>query len=117
MPPPEYVVYRNETGGRRCTATCPQQASCLSVGPLLYPNEDIDYCLAEKAESHCKLYFNTLLLLLVLLCNIGKLLCLFSTLMLARYDPLITVGDAIASFISFPEESTMNRGALTYDDF
>ena len=110
------IVYNNETG-TQCGAPCPKDTICLSVGPLLYSDEKIDYCLAEVAESHCKLYFSTSLLFVVLLCNAVKLFCLFLTLTMAEFDPLITIGDAIASFMSSPEELTANLGALTYDDF
>lgn len=66
----------------------------------------IEYCLAEPTESHCTIRIYTTLLILVIVCNSIKMICLTSTVFFIRLEPLATIGDAISSFIQQPDPNT-----------
>ena len=73
----------------------------------------IEYCLAEPVEPSCMISISTPLLITVIICNAAKLTCLVYTLLLGDFKPLITVGDAIASFLRSPDERTRECGLLS----
>lgn len=65
----------------------------------------IEYCLVEIRPERCSIRLSPGLLLLVILFNGIKLLCLASTLLLRDFLPLATVGDALAAFLEHPESA------------
>lgn len=73
----------------------------------------VKYCLAESIEAHCKVTFNVYMLLISVICNAAKLAVFLLILLLPGFKPLITVGDAIASFLTFPDPVTSRIGAPT----
>ena len=77
--------------------TFDQSVSVLSKTP-------ISYCLAEKARQHCRISFSMRLMSGVIACNILKIICM--GYMVWRLDtcPLVTLGDALASFLERPGE-------------
>ncbi|KAK4909791.1 hypothetical protein LTR49_021460 [Elasticomyces elasticus] len=72
-------------------------------------NAKIDYCLSQIAPSHCKLQFSLHILITVILMNAGKAACMFLTLYRQREATLVTVGDALSSFLDRPDELTKGR--------
>jgi hypothetical protein len=75
-------------------------------------NQKIDYCLAEKADSHCKLEFSISILVAVILCNLIKSAAMFWTLFRQRENTLVTFGDALESYLESPDRSTASRCLL-----
>lgn len=73
----------------------------------------VQYCLAESIESHCKVTFNVFMLLVSVVCNALKTATFLFLLLLPGFKPLITVGDAIASFLTYPDPVTARVGAPT----
>ncbi|KAL6714604.1 hypothetical protein ACLMJK_008029 [Lecanora helva] len=71
----------------------------------------VEYCLAESIEPHCIVTFNVFLLLIAVICNAVKAAALLTLLFLPGFKPLITVGDAIASFLTYPDQITAKDGA------
>ena len=68
----------------------------------------IDYCLCrEKTNDRCMLQFSLPFMLIVIVCNMVKTICLSSTVMQESH-PLVTLGDAIASFLNKPDAATKN---------
>jgi len=76
----------------------------------------VDYCLSERATPRCKLQFNTSIAILVTALNVFKALLMFSTVLLVKEDPLMTMGDAVASFMTNNDMTTKNMCLLTQDD-
>ena len=109
------ILLRNRTG-TYCIASCPTGQACLNQGSVLQASETVDYCLAEAIEPLCKVYISPSLLFAVLVCNFIKVVCLILTLNVNGFNPLVTVGDAIASFIRDPDKSTNNYGALASEE-
>lgn len=74
-----------------------------------------DYCLAQVVQPRCRLLLSVPILAIVVFCNICKVIAIFSTLAL-RQDMLLSVGDAIASFLQEPDECTNGLGLISLDD-
>ncbi|KAL9562689.1 hypothetical protein ACKAV7_013253 [Fusarium commune] len=76
----------------------------------------VDYCLSESFYAPCRLSIaNPLLLIVCIMCISKCLLCAY-TLKVRSWsteDPLMTVGDAISSFIAKPD--TCTKGMCTLD--
>lgn len=66
----------------------------------------IDYCLSRLMDNRCELQFNVFILLVVAICNLVK--GVIMTWMALRYEAprLMTLGDALASFLKTPDSST-----------
>lgn len=69
----------------------------------------IDHCLAQPVEPHCKLQFSLGILIAVIICNAVKSSAMFWTLRRQKEVTLVTIGDAIASYLDEPDESTKGR--------
>lgn len=76
----------------------------------------IDYCLAEITPSHCKLQFSLQILVTVILMNACKSACMFLTLWRQKDATLVTVGDAMTSFLDHPDERTKGRCLMSKVD-
>ncbi|ENH75560.1 hypothetical protein FOC1_g10005534 [Fusarium oxysporum f. sp. cubense race 1] len=99
--------------------------SSLDTG-VIYMNETkyepafqtmkVDYCLSERFHAPCRLSIaNPLLLIVCIMCLSKCLLCAY-TLKVRSWkseEPLMTVGDAISSFIAKPD--TCTKGMCTLD--
>lgn len=96
------------------------QESCLSHSLCLPEVQEwtitIDHCLAEPIQEYCRLHLNTSVLLIVILCNLIKGICLLSALLITGFTPLVTVGDAIASFLIDPDTKTIREGSISAVD-
>ncbi|KAF5968617.1 hypothetical protein FBULB1_10647 [Fusarium bulbicola] len=79
----------------------------------------VDYCLSEKFQAPCRLSIaNPLLLIVCIMCITKCLLCSY-TLKVRCWsieEPLMTVGDAIASFIAKPDTCTTGMCTLNTED-
>ncbi|KAF9061621.1 hypothetical protein BDP27DRAFT_1485807, partial [Rhodocollybia butyracea] len=69
-------------------------------------NWTMPYCLSETTTASCQLEFNLPLLSIVVAFNIVKVACMVIVATRMRDNPLITLGDAIASFTNNPEPLT-----------
>ena len=72
----------------------------------------VDYCLAQPAPQRCELDLSIGILAFVIVCNVAKITCFFYTLSLDKFEPLITIGDAIKSFLANPDHTTSSLGLL-----
>lgn len=76
----------------------------------------VQECLAqptEKFDAECTVSITLTLLIAVIVCNAVKAICLLCTLMATSFHPLVTVGDAVASFMQRPDPSTLACGPLS----
>lgn len=93
--------------------TCTQSASerCPHPAPKNWTVLDspIEYCLSERTEPSCKLQFSLVIMVIVILCNFAKCLCMGLTLWKPSSMPLLTLGDAITSFLDLPDPNTVNN--------
>ena len=66
----------------------------------------IEHCLAMKSTENCKLQVNMPLCVVVVVLNLMKLAAMLMVCHVVRETPLLTVGDAIASFLRDQDETT-----------
>ena len=66
----------------------------------------IDYCLSKPVREHCKLQFSLTIMIVVIVCNMIETVCMIIILWKQDLEPLVTLGDAIASFLDRPDVTT-----------
>jgi hypothetical protein len=71
------------------------------------------YCLAQPFRADCELKIAPLLLLVVIVCNASKFAYMLVILRSNHFTPLLTVGDAVASFIDDPDPTTVSKGTVS----
>lgn len=77
----------------------------------------IDYCLARITEPHCKLQLSLYIMIPVMICNLIKAASMFWTLFFQREITLVTFGDALASWLDKPDNSTRYRCLMGKAEF
>ena len=68
----------------------------------------VQYCWSEKVEENCRVGFSLYFAIVVMVCNFVKVIGMFLTLKTHKRSALITVGDAIESFLD--DEDVTTRG-------
>lgn len=93
----------------------PVSDSVYTYNPVLL---QVQYCLASPAATQSFIEINPGILLGVVICNVIKIICFVLTLTYAFRDhqPLITTGDAVESFLAYPEQLTAGNSVLAADD-
>ena len=66
----------------------------------------------QKVEERRTVRMSLTILITVAACDLIKLTCMLSVLRLRNFDPLITISDAIASFLDERDISTAGCGML-----
>jgi hypothetical protein len=69
-------------------------------------NFEVDHCLSQNTSEQCRLQYSFKILLIVIVCDIAKVLAMSATLFMVSERPLATLGDAIASFLERPDPYT-----------
>ncbi|KAF5682420.1 hypothetical protein FDENT_7664 [Fusarium denticulatum] len=99
------------------------QSGVIITDPRVFKTKyrvmQVDRCYSEKYEAPCRLSIaNSLLLIVCIMCLFKTVLCLLVLKLRVWGDenPLMTPGDAIASFISRPDEETRGMCTLTMED-
>lgn len=67
---------------------------------------DIDYCLSEQVPGNCDLNFSLAIMVVVIICNVSKALIMLFIAFRLRDKPLITIGDAVDSFLNDRDPKT-----------
>jgi hypothetical protein len=74
----------------------------------------IAYCLSERPRIQCSLQVSGQLWLVVIVFNAIKVICIILTIIVVcQEEPLLTIGDAIASFISIKDNLTKGACMLS----
>ena len=81
-----------------------QHASAWTINDL-----GVDYCLSQPVPEQCRLQFSLAIMIVVVACNFVKLVCFCIILWKRHWKPLVTLGDAIASFLDRPDPTTIER--------
>ena len=66
----------------------------------------VQYCLSQRVEEHCKLQFSLVIMAIVMICNLIKTVCMGWIAWKQDPEPLVTLGDAIVSFLNRPDITT-----------
>ena len=73
-------------------------------------------CFSKDTAEQCQLYFSLPICLAVVVCNIIKVICMYLTARTDRTGILLTVGDALSSFLDKPDQMTRGRCFLSRHD-
>lgn len=63
----------------------------------------VKYCLAERVPGKCKLEYSLPLAIIVIVFNIVKAIVICAVALTMNEQPILTTGDAVASFLKSPE--------------
>ncbi|OCL09335.1 hypothetical protein AOQ84DRAFT_431347 [Glonium stellatum] len=98
---------------------CPSRSltNCTASSAVEVPSPDVwapygspvKYCLVEEVPERCELQLSFNIVTSVIICNIIKATCMWLTLWRHRKPGLVTLGDAIASFLDDPDPETEGR--------
>ena len=78
---------------------------------------NVHYCLSQVVEEHCKVQFSGAIMVVVLVCNLCKMIVMGYIALERPSEPLVTVGDAIASFLNQPDVTTIGNCMAGKDQF
>ncbi|KAK6811974.1 hypothetical protein RU639_012298 [Aspergillus parasiticus] len=73
----------------------------------------VGYCLAERPPQRCKLEYSLPLAIIVIAFNLVKAIIIGYTAASTTEKPILTTGDAVASFMQRPDEFTRGQCLLT----
>ena len=74
--------------------------------------KSIEFCLARPAQQLCTIELLPQVLYAVLVCNAVKVMC-FAAMLMLGFQPLVTLGDAVASFLERPDQFTRGLGPVS----
>ena len=79
-------------------------------------NGSLDYCLSENATQHCKNYWNLPFAAIVVAVNFLKAVLMFYTALGIQEQPLMTMGDAVVSFLTMQDPTTTDRSVMAIEN-
>lgn len=83
---------------------------------ILFTDKPIERCLSETFDEECRLQFSAGIMSVVIACNALKAVAMVLALFLLPEDPLATIGDAAASFLTDPDPNTEGHCLLSRSD-
>lgn len=75
----------------------------------------VDHCLSQRASGACGLFYQVPIAFTILICGLIKVICMWLLLRTDRYELLLTLGDAISSFLQRSDPTTKNWCTLSSD--
>jgi hypothetical protein len=76
----------------------------------------VDYCLSDPAPTRCQLHFSLVIAVIVTVLNIVKAALMFYVAYSTKESPLMTMGDAVASFLDDKDDTTNDMGMFSIHD-
>ncbi|KAH0559280.1 hypothetical protein GP486_004204 [Trichoglossum hirsutum] len=109
-----FLATTSYPGGTNFTSdVCPDN-TCQDYS--LYFGGKIDYCLSEQVKEKCKLEFSLYIMIIVIFCNLVKAVTMGLVVWKERTPALVTLGDAVSSFMEFPDVFTEGMCLVTKAD-
>ncbi|MCJ1281575.1 hypothetical protein MMC26_000895 [Xylographa opegraphella] len=120
---PPLIKVQSYEGNWVCTSSAAYPASRCDVGTSKpdpsnwkFVGHPIAYCLSQQAEEICRFEFSMQLLLAVILCNLITAICMAVTILQQKEPTLVTIGDAISSFLDAPDPTTIKNCMMSRAD-
>lgn len=89
----------------------------IELGDNWFPfDHEVDHCYSELVEETCSYSGNIPIIAVVIVCNFIKMVCMFITAFRLGTGSLITIGDAVASFLEEPDRHTRGQCLVTRDE-
>ena len=82
--------------GRSCTSdkTKAPDAWLITAG-----NFEVDHCRSQQTDEQCSLQYSFMILLIVIRCDIAKIIAMTTTLLIVAEGRFVTLGDIIEWFL------------------
>lgn len=80
-------------------------------------DSEVQYCLSEVVPEKCEFTVNIYVLAVVIALGVVKLACMLATAKNVDQQPLITIGDALSSFLNNADPNTVGMCTWTKTDF
>ncbi|KAI1100503.1 hypothetical protein F4804DRAFT_344695 [Jackrogersella minutella] len=120
---PEYIGRDNTNSliPRDWTFSFDKSGSSLQIATASGYNDRsndmaVKYCLAEPLLVHCKIGLSNLLLMVVVICIFIKVVMCGIIIWKLPHTSLVTLGDAMESFVTKPDSHTIGLGTLDIVD-
>ncbi|KAI9036914.1 uncharacterized protein KD926_001158 [Aspergillus affinis] len=101
---------------KQAKVTCRPTDTSMHVGEM-GDSYTVDGCLSMHVDESCQLLFIPSFAIVVIGCGLIKLACIAVIAHRASTKKLLTVGDAIASFLTHPDPHTMERCLTSKSDW
>ena len=88
------------------------QYASTAEDPSIFDGTRIQYCLSKGVKEHCKLQCSLVIMIVVIVCNLVKTICMSIIAWKQDPEPLVTLGDAIASFLDRPDVKSKGNCVL-----
>lgn len=98
-------------------ASCDLKKSASTATSWVFEEWNVQFCLSQLEEEHCKLQFSAAIMIFVICCNFTKLICMIWIARKRDAEPLVTLSDAIASFLDEPDPTTRDACLAGRKDF
>ncbi|KAI9794275.1 MAG: hypothetical protein M1833_000418 [Piccolia ochrophora] len=85
-------------------------------GSWILLDREVDYCLSEAIAEKCKLHFSFDIVAVVIVCNVLKLVAMCLIVWKPPKGSLVTIGDAMASFLQIPDQHTSGMCLISKED-
>jgi hypothetical protein len=105
-----FLEYRNDK------SNCSSGYTPKDPNYWIFNEHRVDYCLAQKSEGICTLSFSLGIMIGVIICNLVKAICMGITLWKLHTPTLVTIGDAVASFLDEPDRTTVGLCVVSNND-
>lgn len=92
---------------------CNLKKAASDVSSKFMADYDVQYCLSQRIEEHCTLQFCPTILVIVIICNFFKTGIMAYIARRRDWEPLATLGDAVASFLDKPDPSTKGMSSAS----
>ena len=108
------LTHDEQYGSRPCGAYVNKVAAVADQwSPYDY---NLQYCVSERVAGRCSYSGNVPIVAVVLVCNAIKLAVMMFVATRLRDNPLITVGDAVESFLNENDKTTQELCLITKND-
>ncbi|KAI9789333.1 MAG: hypothetical protein M1816_006222 [Peltula sp. TS41687] len=84
----------------------------LEPSNLKFHGHAAKYFLSEQTDEQCELLFSKVIMIVVITCNCVKVVAMVGSLFVPQGNPLVTTGDAAASFLDLSDPNTQGRCLL-----
>ncbi|PKY07921.1 hypothetical protein P168DRAFT_261947 [Aspergillus campestris IBT 28561] len=79
------------------------------IASLSFPEIPVSRCMIKQRRSLCQLTYSPAIAVVVIVSNMIKVVCMYLTARTSRTHLLLTVGDAISSFLAKPDQVTQGQ--------
>ncbi|KAH7323199.1 hypothetical protein B0I35DRAFT_510389 [Stachybotrys elegans] len=94
-----------------------QNGSAYPFHRFGFRSTDVVSMYSQPTQENCRLHFNITYCWIVIVINITKTIAMLFLAFGKFDDPLLTVGDAVASFLKTPDPHTESMSLRSYEDF